>query len=153
MLGRPVHALSRLRMLEVRPPAAARPPPPPTPPPFNSLCAQPSRTERFPQHDAERPHVCRLSENLGPARLNSPKVGGPKKYYVYVKDGDKIKKITWGDTTGLKVKINNKKAADSFAARHDCKNKTDKTTAGYWACRLPHYAKQLGLSGGGDFFW
>lgn len=85
--------------------------------------------------------------------LNSPKVGGPKKYYVYVKDGDKIKKITWGDTTGLKVKINNKKAADSFAARHDCKNKTDKTKAGYWACRLPHYAKQLGLSGGGDFFW
>ena len=42
--------------------------------------------------------------------LNSPKVGGPKKYYVYVKDGDKIKKITWGDTTGLKVKINNKKS-------------------------------------------
>ena len=65
----------------------------------------------------------------------------------------KIKKITWGDTTGLKVKINNKKAADSFAARHDCKNKTYKTKAGYWACRLPHYAKQLGLSGGGDFFW
>jgi hypothetical protein len=35
--------------------------------------------------------------------LNKPKRGGPKKYYVYVKDGDKIKKITWGDTTGLKV--------------------------------------------------
>ena len=30
-----------------------------------------SRTERFPQHDAERPHVCRLSENLGPARLRT----------------------------------------------------------------------------------
>ena len=27
--------------------------------------------------------------------LNKPKVGGPKKYYVYVKDGDKIKKVTW----------------------------------------------------------
>ena len=39
--------------------------------------------------------------------LNSPKVGGPKKYYVYVKDPktEKIKKITWGDTTGLKVKL------------------------------------------------
>ena len=26
--------------------------------------------------------------------LNKPKKGGPKKYYVYVKDGDKIKKVT-----------------------------------------------------------
>jgi hypothetical protein len=85
--------------------------------------------------------------------LNKPKVGGPKKYYVYVKDGDKVKKISWGDTTGLKVKLNNKDARKSFAARHDCANKTDKTKAGYWACRLPHYAKQLGLSGGGSFFW
>lgn len=31
--------------------------------------------------------------------------------------------------------------------------KKDKTTAGYWACNLPRYAKQLGLSGGGNFFW
>ena len=85
--------------------------------------------------------------------LNKPKRGGPKKYYVYVKDGDKIKKITWGDTTGLKVKLDNPKARKSFAARHKCDQQNDKTTASYWACRLPHYAKQLGLSGGGDFFW
>ena len=85
--------------------------------------------------------------------LNKPKVGGPKKYYVYVKDGDKVKKITWGDTTGLKVKLNNKDARKSFAARHKCDQQNDKTTASYWACRLPYYAKQLGLSGGGSFFW
>ena len=85
--------------------------------------------------------------------LNKPKRGGPKKYYVYVKDGDKIKKITWGDTTGLKVKLDNPKARKSFAARHKCDQQNDKTTASYWACRLPYYAKQLGLSGGGDFFW
>ena len=85
--------------------------------------------------------------------LNKPKRGGPKKYYVYVKDGDKIKKITWGDTTGLKVKLDNLKARKSFAARHKCEQQNDKTTASYWACRLPYYAKQLGLSGGGDFFW
>ena len=85
--------------------------------------------------------------------LNKPKKGGPKKFYVFVKDGDKIKKISWGDTTGLKVKLNNKKARASFVARHQCDTKNDKTTAGYWACRLPYYAKQLGLSGGGDFFW
>ena len=92
-------------------------------------------------------------EDKKDVKLNSPKVGGPKKYYVYVKDGDKIKKISWGDTTGLKVKLNNKKARASFVARHKCDTKNDKTTAGYWACRLPYYAKQLGLSGGGDFFW
>ena len=32
--------------------------------------------------------------------LNKPKRGGPKKYYVYVRDPktQKIKKVTWGDT-------------------------------------------------------
>ena len=34
-----------------------------------------------------------------------------------------------------------------------CANKKDKTKAGYWACNLPRYAKQVGLSGGGNFFW
>ena len=85
--------------------------------------------------------------------INKPKKGGPKKFYVYVKDGDKVKKVSWGDTSGLKVKLNDKEARKSFAARHDCANKKDKTKAGYWACNLPRYAKQLGLSGGGNFFW
>jgi phosphopantetheine adenylyltransferase len=87
--------------------------------------------------------------------LNKPKVGGPKKYYVYVKDPStgNVKKVTWGDTTGLKVKLNDKEARKSFAARHDCENAKDRTKASYWACNLPRYAKQLGLSGGGNFFW
>ena len=85
--------------------------------------------------------------------LNKPKSGGSKKYYVYVKDGDKVKKVSWGDTTGLKIKLDDKGARKSFVARHDCANKKDKTTAGYWACNIPRYAKQLGLSGGGNFFW
>ena len=86
--------------------------------------------------------------------LNKPKVGGSKKYYVYVKnDKGNVIKVSWGDTTGLKVKLNDKEARKSFAARHDCANKKDKTKAGYWACNIPRYAKQLGLSGGGNFFW
>jgi len=87
--------------------------------------------------------------------LNKPKRGGAKKYYVYVKDPStgNIKKISWGDTTGLKVKLNDPKARKSFVARHKCDQANDKTTARYWACRLPRYAKQLGLSGGGSFFW
>ena len=49
--------------------------------------------------------------------LNKPKRGGPKKYYVYVRDPKtKNIKVTWGDTTGLKVKIN-----DPDARRSCCK--------------------------------
>ena len=87
--------------------------------------------------------------------LNKPKAGGPKKYYVYVRDPStgNVKKVTWGDTTGLKVKLDDKEARKSFAARHKCDQQKDKTKAGYWACNLPRYASQLGLSGGGNFFW
>lgn len=86
--------------------------------------------------------------------IGKPMRGGPKKYYVYVKTPNgNVKKVSWGDTTGLKVKLNDPKARKSFAARHRCDQQNDKTKAAYWACRLPRYAKQLGLSGGGSFFW
>lgn len=87
--------------------------------------------------------------------LNKPKRGGDKKFYVYVKDPKtgNVKKIQWGDTTGLKVKLDDPEARKSFAARHQCDQKKDKTTPGYWACRTPMYAKSLGLSSGGQFFW
>lgn len=88
--------------------------------------------------------------------LGKPKRGGSKKFFVYVKDPKtgNVKKVEWGDTTGLKVKIDDPKARKSFAARHKCADKTDKTSPGYWACRLPSYASSLGLSSkGGSFFW
>ena len=77
--------------------------------------------------------------------IGKPKRGGPKAYYVYVKDGDKVKKVTFG-SGGLRAKINNPKARRAFAARHRCAQAKDRTTACYWSCRLPRYAKQLGLS-------
>jgi len=87
--------------------------------------------------------------------LDKPKAGGPKKYYVFVKDPStgNIKKVTWGDTTGLKNKMNNPEARKSFAARHRCSQQKDRTSAAYWACNTPRYAKSLGLSGGGNFYW
>ena len=85
--------------------------------------------------------------------LNKPKRGGSKKYYVYVKDGDKIKKVSFGDTTGLSAKIHNKEARAAFAARQNCKDKKDRTTAGYWACNLPRYAKALGLGANMNTYW
>ena len=81
--------------------------------------------------------------------LNKPKRGGSKKFYVYVKNPKtgKIKKVSWGDTTGLSVKSGDPDRVKSFVARHKCKQKNDKTKAGYWACRTPRY-KSLGVKGG-----
>jgi hypothetical protein len=62
--------------------------------------------------------------------IGKPKRGGSKKFYVFVKaPGGKIKKVSFGDTTGLRAKLNNPKARKAFAARHDCKNKKDRTKA------------------------
>jgi hypothetical protein len=89
--------------------------------------------------------------------LNKPKRGGSKKFYVYVRDPDtkNIKKVEWGDTTGLKIKISDPEARKSFAARHRCAEKKDRTKPGYWACNMPRYGKQLGLGkdSTGNFFW
>ena len=85
--------------------------------------------------------------------IGKPKRGGSKKFFVYVKDGDKVKKVSFGDTTGLSAKLNNPKARQAFAARHDCKNKKDRTKASYWSCRLPRYAKLLGFKTTFSGFW
>ena len=53
---------------------------------------------------------------------------------------------------GLKVKFDDPKTRASFVARHNCDTANDKTSASYWSCRLPRFAKQVGLSGGGSFF-
>lgn len=89
--------------------------------------------------------------------LNKPKRGGSKKFYVYVKDPKtkKVRKIEFGAKDGgasLSVKLNDPKARAAFAARHNCEQANDKTKASYWSCRLPRYAKSLGLSGGGKWW-
>ena len=87
-------------------------------------------------------------------KLNSPKRGGPKKYYVFVKnEKGNVVRVNFGDAGDLKSKINDPEARKNFAARHNCSEKKDKTKAGYWSCNLPRYAKQLGLSGGGNYYW
>jgi len=85
--------------------------------------------------------------------IGKPKRGGSKKFYVYVRDKGKIKKVSFGDTSGLSAKINNPEARKAFAARHDCKNKTDRTKASYWSCRLPRFSKLLGLKSSFSGFW
>jgi hypothetical protein len=78
----------------------------------------------------------------------NPNVGS--KYVVYVNDPskkgeNKVKKITFGDKKGgLKARVSNAEARKSFAARHKCSTKKDRTTAGYWACRINKYAHLWG---------
>ena len=89
-------------------------------------------------------------------KLNKPMrdSSGGKAYKVYVKDPKtkKIKTVRFG-SGGLRAKINDKKARNAFAARHKCAQKKDKTKAGYWSCRLPRYAKLLGLKSSFGGFW
>tara|TARA_R110000803_G_scaffold49809_3_gene103609 strand:- start:3427 stop:3999 length:573 start_codon:yes stop_codon:yes gene_type:complete len=90
--------------------------------------------------------------------LNKPKRGGSKKFYVYTrnpKTGNTLK-VAFGAKDGggnLAVKLKDPQARKNFATRHDCKNKTDKTKPSYWSCRLPAYAKALGLSQTGARWW
>lgn len=89
--------------------------------------------------------------------LNKPmRSTGPKKYKVYVKNPKtgNVMPVNFGDVKGgLKSKINDPEARKQFVARHDCKNKNDKTKPGYWSCRLPRYAKMLGLSETSALWW
>lgn len=87
--------------------------------------------------------------------LGKPRRGGSKKFYVYVRNPKtgNIKRISFGDTTGLSVKINDPDRRASFAARHRCEQATDRMSARYWACRLPRFRKSLGLSGSGGKWW
>jgi hypothetical protein len=79
--------------------------------------------------------------------LNKPKRGGSKKFYVYVRDpkSKRIKKVSFGMAGGgLRAKLNNPKARQAFSKRHNCPQKTDKTKASYWSCRIGRYWKSLG---------
>lgn len=86
--------------------------------------------------------------------LNKPKRGGSKKFYVYTKSKKgNVVKVSFGGTTGLNVKIDEPGARASFAARHQCDKKKDKTKPGYWACNIGRYWKSLGGSRNFSGYW
>lgn len=106
-----------------------------------------------PKNEDEELNEAKKAKKKNPP-LNKPHRGGSKKFYVYVrKPGGGIKKVSFGDTTGLSAKINNPTARRAFAARHKCSQAKDKTKANYWSCRLPRYAKLLGLKSNFTGFW
>ena len=75
--------------------------------------------------------------------LNKPIRTGkdePKKFKVYVKDGDRVKLVRFGhqgkgNEKTMKIKKSDPKRRKSFRARHNCKNPGPKTKARYWSCR------------------
>jgi hypothetical protein len=96
------------------------------------------------------------SEKKKTPALGKPKRGGSKKFYVYVRDpkSKRIKKVSFGMAGGgLRAKLNNPKARQAFAKRHNCAQKKDKTKASYWSCRLPRYAKALGFNTTFTGYW
>jgi len=105
----------------------------------------------------------KLTKNINEAEkkkknppLGKPKRGGSKKFYVYVRDpkSKRIKKVSFGMAGGgLRAKLNNPKARQAFAKRHNCAQKKDKTKASYWSCRLPRYAKALGFNTTFSGYW
>jgi hypothetical protein len=105
-------------------------------------------TDSYPEDELEEAESKKKTPPIG-----KPKRGGSKKFYVYVRDKGKVKKVSFGDTTGLSSKINNPKARKAFAARHKCGTGEPKTSARYWSCRLPRFAKLLGLKGSFSGFW
>lgn len=61
--------------------------------------------------------------------------GSSKKFGVYVKSGDGVKKVTFGDPN-MEIRRDDPEARSNFRARHSCDTATDKTSARYWSCRM-----------------
>ena len=70
-----------------------------------------------------------------PIRSNN----GPKKFHVYTKSkAGNIIKVNFGDPD-MSIKRHQDNRRESFRARHDCdsvEKKADRTTAGYWSCKM-----------------
>lgn len=66
--------------------------------------------------------------------LNKPMRGDVKKFKVFVKDGDRVKKVNFGDPN-MRIKKSIPGRRKSFRARHRCDTPGPKTKARYWSCR------------------
>ncbi len=66
--------------------------------------------------------------------LGKPMRGDVKKFKVYVKKGDKVVKVNFGDPN-MKIKKSNPERRKSFRARHRCYTPGPRWKARYWSCR------------------
>lgn len=92
----------------------------------------------FPMYEETLEEAKKKKKKDPPIGKPMKNAGGGKKYKVFVRNPKtgKIKKISYGDSKGgLKGNWNSAEARKSFASRHNCAEKKDRTKAGYWACR------------------
>ena len=85
-----------------------------------------------------------LSEKKTP-KLNKPfrTSGGPKKFSVHVRNAKgNIVKVNFGDPK-MEIKRDDPERRKNFRARHNCADKTDKTKAGYWSCKMWEKGKSV----------
>lgn len=66
--------------------------------------------------------------------LGKPMRGDVKKFKVYVKKGDRVVKVNFGDPN-MKIKKSNPERRKSFRARHRCATPGPRHKARYWSCR------------------
>jgi hypothetical protein len=59
---------------------------------------------------------------------------GRKKSVVFVQDGSKVKRVTFGDPN-MKIKKQDPGRRANFRARHNCDSPGPKTKARYWSCK------------------
>ena len=93
----------------------------------------------------------RLPEDINEAeyqgrkvKLGKPMQGDTKKFKVYVKnDKGNVVKVSFGDSTGLSIKRDDPERRKAFRARHNCDQKKDKTTPGYWSCKFWEKGKSV----------
>ena len=70
--------------------------------------------------------------------LNKPfrTKGGAKKFAVYIKNSNgNVVIVRFGDPN-MEIKRDDPKRRKAFRDRHNCSEKKDKTSAGYWSCKM-----------------
>ena len=88
--------------------------------------------------------VVGITEKKTP-KLNKPfrTPGGPKKFSVHVRNAKgNIVKVNFGDPK-MEIKRDDPERRKNFRARHNCADKTDKTKAGYWSCKMWEKGKSV----------
>jgi len=70
-----------------------------------------------------------------PRRLRQGDVSyGRKKSEVFVQEGGKVRRVTFGDPN-MRIKKDQPRRRSNFRARHNCATPGPKTKARYWSCK------------------
>jgi hypothetical protein len=107
--------------------------------PKNERIVYRNESLRFEIVESDEPYPIEEADYQGKkVELGQVKRGGNKKFYVYVKNPktDNIKKVSFGDTTGLSIKTKDADRRRSFRARHNCDSPGPRDKARYWSCRM-----------------